>query len=81
MQKLLSRILFFLCAISFVSCGKGDGGGTTTPMEENLSVQLSPNSPAVSTSSSYPFTVQVLSKMPASGVKINVTAKREDNNN
>ena len=65
--------------ISFSSCGKGGGGGTVTPAEENLNVKLNTDNPAKSLSSSHTFTVEVLSKLPASGVKINVSVIREDN--
>ncbi len=78
MRKLLTILSFFIGLTSLISCGKG-GGGTTTPSEENLNVKLNTANPATSTGSSYTFTVEVLSKIPASGVKINITAKREDN--
>ena len=76
MRKLLTICCFLLCITSLISCGKGPD---TAPSEENLNIKLNTANPATSTSSSYQFTVEVLSRMPAAGVKINITAKREDN--
>ncbi len=78
MQKHVTKILLFLSIIGFSACGKG-GGGTTTPAEENLNVKLNTDNPAKALSSNHTFTVEVLSKMPPSGVKVNVNVKREDN--
>lgn len=82
MRKLFIKLLFLAAVISFSSCGKGGGGGTPTPTptEENLNVKLNTNNPAIALSSSHTFTVEVLSKMPSSGVKIDITAKKESDN-
>lgn len=79
MKRSIAIVLFCCLAAVFTGCGKGGGGGTSTPEEENLNVKLNTDNPAKSTSSSHTFTVEVLSKMPPSGVKVNVNVKREDN--
>ena len=60
--------------------GGGGGGGTTT--EANLAVTINPANGSVQAPSLGPFdlTVIITSPMPPGGVKIEVTAKREDNN-
>ena len=85
----MKRGLLFLLVIVTVllaGCGKsadsGSGSGGTTgtnQAEEKLSAKISAATIEVTPSSSFPFTVDILSKMPAGGITIKVEAKREDN--
>ncbi len=77
--------MFFLSTVLLSSgCkksggGGGGGGGGTT--EANLAVTTNPANGSVQTPSLGPFdlSVTITSPMPSGGVKIEVTAKREDN--
>lgn len=76
--------IFFLGSILISSgckknTGGGGGGGTT---EANLAVTTNPAVGSVLAASVGPFdlSVTVTSAMPSGGVKIEVTAKREDTN-
>ena len=76
--------MFFLSTVLLSSgCkksgGGGGGGGGTT--EANLAVTTTPANGSLQTPSLGPFdlSVTITSAMPSGGVKIEVTAKREDN--
>lgn len=77
--------MFFLSTVLLSSgCkksggGGGGGGGGTT--EADLAVTTNPANGSVQTPSLGPFdlSVTITSAMPSGGVKIEVTAKREDN--
>ena len=75
-------ILLSIAIASFIlpSCGKsgGDSGGTTN--EATLSVETTPatganEAPAVGPN--FPLKVEIKSTMPASGVKIEISAKKD----
>lgn len=75
--------LFFISTILLSSgckksSGGGGGGGGTT--EANLAVTTNPTNGSVQAASVGPFnlSVTITSAMPSGGVKIEVTAKRED---
>jgi hypothetical protein len=87
----MKTVLRFL-AISFVSsllissgCKKGNngGGGGGTDNEANLAVTTNPAAGSVVPAAVGPYnlTVTVTSAMPASGVKIEVSAKKDDGTN
>lgn len=76
-------VLAFCCCIGS-SCG-GGGGGTTPapPAEANLSVTIDPANGSVQIPALGPYNlkVSISSTMPPSGVKIEVTAKKDDGSN
>lgn len=79
-------LLFFLCAVLVSSgCKKssGGGGGGGGTSEANLTVTTNPPVGSVQLPSLGPFdlTVTITSVMPPNGVKIEVTAKRDDGTN
>jgi hypothetical protein len=89
MKKLLFCGLMACALVLFNACGKSSssggstGGGTTggtTSTEEKLSVKLSAAAIETSPSSSFTFTADIQSKLPAGGVTIKVEVKRDDNN-
>lgn len=79
-------MILSLCLVS--GCKKGGGGsgggGTTppppTPTEADLVVSLNPASGSVQAPALGPFsvTVSITSTMPANGVKIEISAKKDD---
>jgi hypothetical protein len=79
-MRLKPYLIAALClfALSFAACKSKKGGGSTKPSEEDLKIELVgvQVSPTVNASQgpTFPFTVKVTSKMPASGVKIGVEA-------
>lgn len=80
---LLACVSVFSCSKSSSGGGGGGGGGTVT--EENLSISIDPD-PGSTVASSlgavYDFKVNIKSKMPASGVKIDITCTKDaDNSN
>ncbi|MCX8021095.1 MAG: hypothetical protein N2747_11440 [Chitinophagaceae bacterium] len=72
-------ILSFLLASGCKKSGSGSGGGSN---EANLVVTTNPPAGSVQPASTGPFnlTITITSPMPPGGVKIEVTARREDNN-
>jgi hypothetical protein len=78
----MKRVVLFLaitgCIIS--GCKKGGSGGNNTPAEENLVVELNPANGSVQVPSIGPFSlkVTVTSAMPPNGVKVEVTARKDD---
>lgn len=82
--RLLS--IFFISSILISSgCkkgGGGGGGGGTT--EANLAVTLNPPNGSVQAAANGPnfdLTVTITSTMPPSGVKVEITAKKDDGTN
>ena len=74
--------LFFslvLCAGIFCGCKKGGGGGSSSN-EANLVVEIDPANGTVQTPSLGPFNLKVTitSVMPSGGVKIEISAKKDD---
>lgn len=83
MKPFVRHTLLIMFSAFLVSsgCKKGGGGGGGTN-EANLAVTTNPASGSVQVPSLGPFnlSVTITSTMPPGGVKIEVTAKREDNN-
>lgn len=85
-RSLVLFSVFFSLLFAVSSCGKksGGGGGTTppppTPEEATLAVTLNPANGSLQAPALPPFnlTVSITSTMPANGVKIEVTAKKDD---
>jgi len=88
--KVITAISLLVC-ISFLSCSKsssgggGGGGGGGTVTEENLSISIDPD-PGITVATSlgavYDFKINIKSKMPASGVKIDIACTKDaDNSN
>lgn len=77
----LALLLMFSAFLVSSGCKKGGGGGGGTN-EANLAVTTNPAAGSVQVPSLGPFnlSVTITSTMPPGGVKIEVTAKREDNN-
>jgi hypothetical protein len=79
--------LLFFVSVALISSGckknSGGGGGGGGTGEANLTVTTNPPSGSVQIPSLGPFdlAVTITSAMPPGGVKIEVTAKREDNSN
>lgn len=84
MKTFLRCVLFFGVSFALLSsgCKKGGGGGGGGNNEANLAVTTNPANGSVQLPSLGPFdlSVTITSAMPSGGVKIEVTAKREDNN-
>jgi hypothetical protein len=85
MNAAIRYVLMFLLFSVLVSSGckkSGGGGGGGANNEANLVVTTNPPAGSVQAPSLGPFdlTVTITSAMPPGGVKIEVTAKREDNN-
>jgi hypothetical protein len=89
MNKQIFTFLFVI-VFALVSCGKKSGGTTPTPppppppppveVEENIAFSLDPD-PGTTTvsalSGTYTFKVNLTSKMPSSGINIDLTTKRD----
>jgi hypothetical protein len=92
MKKQFSYIvlLFFIAGLSGGcsksgggnSGGGNSGGGTVVPpvIEEKLVAKLSAAAIETTPSSNFGFTLDIQTKIPASGVTVKVEVKREDNN-
>jgi hypothetical protein len=85
-MKLVPRFGIFLIMGLFVAsaCGKGGGGGTPPPPAEvNLAVTTDPAAGSVQIPALGPYNlkVSITSTMPPSGVKIDITAKKDDGSN
>ena len=86
-MKLVPRFIVFLimglCMLA--ACGKGGGGGGTPPppAEANLAVTTDPANGSVQIPALGPYNlkVSITSTMPANGVKIDITAKKDDGTN
>ena len=80
-----SIISFLIVSLVFVSaCGKGgSGGGTPPPSEANLAVTIDPPNGSLQLPALGPYNlkVSITSAMPPSGVKIDITAKKDDATN
>lgn len=88
-----SGITILMFAIILASCGK-KGGSTPTPpsppppppveVEENIAFSLDPDpgsTTATALSGTYSFKVTLSSKMPSSGISIDITTKQDNNGN
>jgi len=86
-MKLVPRFVgFFIMSLFLMSaCGKGgDGGGNPPPpAEANLAVTTDPGNGSVQAPALGPYNlkVSITSAMPANGVKIDITAKKDDGTN
>lgn len=83
MNAVFRFALLFIAGSFLISSGckkGGGGGGGNNNNEPNLVVTTNPANGSVQAASVGPFdlTVTVTSTMPSAGVKIEVTAKRED---
>ncbi len=85
---IISAIYILACG-SFLSCSKGssgggsNGGGGGTVTEESLSISIDPDPGTLVASSlgaSYDFKVIIKSKMPPSGVKIDIICTKDADN-
>lgn len=86
------KVAFFIPAFFILfSCGK-NSGGTTPPtpppppveVEENIAFSLDPDpgtTTATALSGTYSFKVTLNSKMPSSGISIDITTKQDNNGN
>ncbi len=83
-MKIVNRLTFFLfLTLSIISaCSKG-GGSTPPPQEANLSVTTDPanGSTQLPALGPYNLKVTITSTMPVNGVKIDITAKKDDGSN
>jgi hypothetical protein len=85
-------LTLLLVTTILVSCGK-KGGSTPTPptppnppveVEENIAFSLDPDpgtTTATALSGTYSFKVSLTSKMPSSGINIDITTKQDNNGN
>lgn len=81
MKKLLLMTLTFGILLTLLACKKGGGGGGgSNSNEANLTVDLDPANGTVQAPSLGPFNlkVSITSAMPPNGVKIEVSAKKDD---
>lgn len=85
-----SLLMLFTLAVVISSCGKKGGGSTPTPptppppppveVEENIAFSLDPDpgtTTATALSGTYTFKVTLSSKMPSTGISIDITTKRD----
>lgn len=72
MHFMKKSIILFLATIAFVSCTKKGAAP-----EENIAFELSSGSAIVNASNSFSFQITLKSKVPDSGVKIEVSAVEE----
>lgn len=81
MKRITILLTLFTVLTVFSKCGKGHDGNKTT--EVNLAVQTDPAIGVVMAPSIGPFNlkVTVTSTMPPNGVKIDVSAKKDDGSN
>jgi hypothetical protein len=82
-MKLYSAVLPVLfLGLVMAACSKG-GGGTPVPDEANLAVTTDPPAGTTQLPSLGPYNLKVTitSAMPPNGVKIDVTAKKDDGTN
>ncbi|MGQ0739519.1 MAG: hypothetical protein ACT4OJ_10700 [Bacteroidota bacterium] len=85
-MKFIIRCMAAFLISSFIissGCKKSGGGGGGGTNEANLVVTTNPPAGSVQAASFGPFdlTVTITSAMPSGGVKIEVTAKRDDGSN
>lgn len=80
MIKLLLFVGLATSIVVFDACKKHPS--TPPPQEANLTVETNPANGSIQLPGIEPFnlTVTITSAMPSAGVKIDITAKREDNN-
>jgi hypothetical protein len=79
-MKKLSFVLLLLAAVFAITpaCKKSGGGGGTT--EANLVVETTPangSTQAAAPGPNFPLKIEIKSTMPASGVKIEISAKKD----
>ena len=86
-MKRINIFIFSLVLIFTLGCKKGTGGGGPTPppppQEESLNISIDPDPGsgiAPSLGSTYTFKLNIISKVPAQGVDINVDCKKEIDN-
>lgn len=77
-MKLQLAYLFLAC-FWVASCQKKDSPPSVAPAEETLNAQIKSNNPALISTNSHTFQVEVLSKMPNQGITAEITLTREDN--
>ena len=78
-----SVLLLVAAALMLFSTACNDGGNTPTEVEENLVITIDPDpGSAIATAlgSSYTFKVNITSKMPAQGVDITTTYRKDSDN-
>lgn len=84
MVTLKNLLLIFLFAAVSIGCKKGSsGGGGGTVTEDPLSIAIDPdpgNSIAISLGTNYSFNILIQSKMPAQGVSVDISCKKEIDN-
>jgi len=78
---------FILISLIFLACTKEGSGGTTptppptpTPTEEKIVFTLDPDpgsTTVAATGANYGFKVNITSKLPTAGVKVEVTTKKD----
>lgn len=80
MKRLLLLTLTTACLFAQFSCKKGGGGGGSSSNEANLVVEIDPANGTVQAPALGPFNLKVTitSAMPPSGVKYDITAKKDD---
>ena len=87
MRKRMKRtpVIFILIVTIglYTACGKGGNGGSNQPAEVNLAVDTDPANGTVQAPSLGPFNLKVTitSAMPPNGVKIELSAKKDDGSN
>ncbi len=85
MKLILKTLLFLFFIAATVSACKKKGGTTPPPppVEDNLVIALDPDPGSTTVKSlgtSYEFKVIIQSKMPAQGVSINITYRKDSDN-
>ncbi len=87
MHKLKSAFLFVGLVSMLLSCSKKESTPTPPPppppAEENLVFSIDPDpgtSTGVANAENYNFAVKISSKLPTSGVRLDLTTKKESDN-
>lgn len=82
-MKLVPRFIVFLFMGLWMVSACGKGGGTPPPAEANLAVTTDPANGSVQIPALGPYNlkISITSTMPANGVKIDITAKKDDGTN
>jgi hypothetical protein len=86
MKKELGYIFLIATSVAIFSCKKTPGGGGVTPpppTEETVAFSIEPDpgsSTVTSTTSTYPYTVKLTSKIPTTGIHVDHATQLDTDN-
>jgi hypothetical protein len=73
MQSMQKYVLVIAAMLAIAACKKPDNG----PAEDKIRFTIDATNGAFSAAANYPFKIQLKSKMPADGIKIEILANQE----